>query len=96
MIMDELAKRLTHGEQQYDADGAIVARGRVSTQLLEYLLDDPYSRLAPPKSTGREVYGAAFVDKLEQFASKQSLSYEDKIGTATAFTADTLTGSLSC
>ncbi|HNX72929.1 MAG TPA: anhydro-N-acetylmuramic acid kinase [Spirochaetales bacterium] len=90
MIMDELVKRLTHGEQQYDADGAIAARGRVSTQLLDYLLDDPYFRLEPPKSTGREVYGAAFVDRLEQFASKQSLSYEDKIATATAFTAETI------
>ncbi len=90
MIMDELVRRFTHGEQQYDADGAIAARGHVSAALLEYLLDDPYFRLAPPKSTGREIYGATFVDKLEQFAAKQGLSYEDMIATATAFTAETI------
>jgi len=50
MIVDELVKRLTHGEQQYDADGSIAARGHVSTQLLDYLLDDPYFRLEPPKN----------------------------------------------
>ncbi len=90
MIMDELVRRFTRGEQQYDADGAIAARGHVSAPLLAYLMDDPYFRLAPPKSTGREVYGTTFVDKLEQFAAEQGLSYEDRIATATAFTAETI------
>ena len=46
----------------YDSDGRIAARGRVDPDLLRALLDDPYYRLAPPKSTGREHFRLELVD----------------------------------
>jgi len=45
----------------FDRDGEIARAGRVNEALLEQLLADPYYRREPPKSCGREQYGAEFV-----------------------------------
>jgi anhydro-N-acetylmuramic acid kinase len=43
-----------HRGENYDRDGAWAASGIVQDELLQTLLDDPYFRHPPPKSTGRE------------------------------------------
>jgi anhydro-N-acetylmuramic acid kinase len=45
-----------HEGKEFDADGAWAATGQVDDTLLRELLDEPYIRLAPPKSTGRELF----------------------------------------
>jgi anhydro-N-acetylmuramic acid kinase len=45
----------------FDAEGAWAATGEVDATLLERLLDEPYLRLAPPKSTGRELFNLAWL-----------------------------------
>jgi anhydro-N-acetylmuramic acid kinase len=45
-----------HQGQEYDAGGRWAATGSVDAALLAELLDEPYLRLAPPKSTGRELF----------------------------------------
>lgn len=47
---------LQHTGQAYDEDGRWAASGRVLTDLLASLLDEPYFRQAPPKSTGRDLF----------------------------------------
>jgi anhydro-N-acetylmuramic acid kinase len=42
--------------KEFDADGAWAASGQVDDTLLRALLDEPYLRLPPPKSTGRELF----------------------------------------
>jgi anhydro-N-acetylmuramic acid kinase len=54
MVMDALAT-------PFDRDGERARAGRVNEALLEQLLADPYYHRAPPKSCGREQYGAEFV-----------------------------------
>lgn len=83
MVMDQLVTGLTGGRRHYDRGGAIAASGRVDRSLLDDLMRDPYFRRKPPKSAGREQYGAAFVARLSQSLAK----VEDLIATATAFTA---------
>ncbi len=90
MIIDELVRRMSQGALHYDEDGAIARSGKVCVPLLEVLLEDAFFAMAPPKSTGREVYGTSYVDRLESLGKKQGLSYEDMIATATAFTAETI------
>jgi anhydro-N-acetylmuramic acid kinase len=90
MIIDELVRRMSRGSRQYDEDGATARSGEVSAPLLEVLLDDAFFSMSPPKSTGREVYGASYVDRLESLGKKEGLSYEDMIATATALTAETI------
>jgi anhydro-N-acetylmuramic acid kinase len=46
----------------FDEDGRIAASGRVHERLLEVLLDEPYYRLAAPKSTGKELFHLAYVE----------------------------------
>lgn len=92
MIIDHLITRETNGQQRYDDGGQIAASGNVSDELLQLSLDDdPYYRLQPPKSTGREVYGKAFADKLMAEAQKRGLSFADVVATATALTAVSIT-----
>jgi len=54
MVMDALAP-------PFDRDGDRARAGQVNTALLERLLADPYYQREPPKSCGREQYGAEFV-----------------------------------
>jgi len=70
----------------YDRGGRIAARGRVNPALLDELMADPYYRRKPPKSAGREQYGAAFVARMR----KTGLPTADLVATATALTAATI------
>jgi anhydro-N-acetylmuramic acid kinase len=54
MVIDALAP-------PFDRDGERARAGRVNNPLLEGLLADPYYQRQPPKSCGREHYGADFV-----------------------------------
>jgi anhydro-N-acetylmuramic acid kinase len=69
-----------------DRGGKIAASGRVDRALLDELLADPYYRRQPPKSAGREQYGAGFVARLK----KSGLPMRDLIATATVLTAATV------
>lgn len=86
MIIDALVTRLTEGQQTYDRDGAIGRNGKVDYTLLHHLLQDPYLDMAPPKTTGREYYGAVFVERI---LAKHPLD-ANLIATATAFTAHSI------
>jgi anhydro-N-acetylmuramic acid kinase len=54
MVMDALAP-------PFDRDGEKARAGKVNSELLERLLRDPYYRQPPPKTAGREQYGAEFL-----------------------------------
>lgn len=86
MVIDQLITRITQGGQSYDRDGAMAASGVVDVKLLAKLLRDKYFRAKPPKSAGREQYGADFVSKLLD----TELSSEDLVATATALTAESI------
>jgi anhydro-N-acetylmuramic acid kinase len=86
MAIDQLVERLTEGRRRYDRDGAIAGKGHIDEALLTMLLGDKWYAKKPPKTAGREQYGAAFVEEL--MGSGRSL--EDLIATATAFTAATI------
>lgn len=90
MILDALACRMTGGRLAYDDGGRLAAAGRPSRKLLNRLLEEPYFRQPPPKTTGREVYGAAYVEQLLELARAMGVSPPDLIATATRFTAETI------
>jgi anhydro-N-acetylmuramic acid kinase len=56
MVIDALAP-------PFDRDGERARAGHVNEALLSQLLADPYYHRPPPKSCGREQYGAEFVGK---------------------------------
>jgi anhydro-N-acetylmuramic acid kinase len=51
-----------HLDKPYDEGGAFAAAGQVDQRLLEILLDEPYFRQPPPKSTGRDLFHAHWLD----------------------------------
>lgn len=87
MIIDALVAHFSRGRHAYDRDARMARKGRSITPLLQELLADPYLKLRPPKSTGREYYGRAFVQRLLTKARKFRPRPEDLIRTATDFTA---------
>ena len=86
MVIDALAREYTGGRQNYDSGGKIAASGSVRRVLLDDLLRDPYYRRRPPKSAGREQYGAEFVGRLK----RTKFPLADLIATATVLTAATI------
>ena len=85
--LDALAGRITNGVKTHDTDGDLAATGRVCTETLAELRRHPYLKRKPPKSTGREMFGEAFVDEtLERMASRGG-DLKDAIATLTAFSA---------
>lgn len=90
MIIDAVTKFVTHGKRTYDESGRIAAQGRANSALLEEWLGDTFLNLTPPKTTGREVYGAQFAKKASEQAKVYELSPDDLVATVTEFTAQTI------
>jgi anhydro-N-acetylmuramic acid kinase len=59
-LLDLWAAR--HLGKSHDADGAWAAGGKLNSALLERLLQDPYFAAAPPKSTGRDLFNADWLN----------------------------------
>jgi anhydro-N-acetylmuramic acid kinase len=53
---------LRHRGEPFDAEGRWAASGRVRDVLLAAMLCEPYFALAPPKSTGRDLFHLAWLD----------------------------------
>jgi anhydro-N-acetylmuramic acid kinase len=87
MLIDALVSHFTHGRQRYDKNAVLASQGRSLPALLDDLLRDPYLRLAPPKSTGREYYGRAYLKKSFAFGRRHRAKPNDLIRAATIFTA---------
>jgi anhydro-N-acetylmuramic acid kinase len=98
ILIDGLVTLLTDGAQTFDRDGIFAARGTLIPGMVDHLLEDDYLAAAPPKTTGREYYGAAqFHDLMDQvgvtagaLAGDDVVARQlacDLIATATAFTA---------
>ena len=86
--LDRLARRLSGGALACDRDGRFARSGRVNEPLLAELLDArPFLARRPPKSTGFEMYGDAFVAR----AAERHGGYDaDLMATLTEFIARTV------
>jgi anhydro-N-acetylmuramic acid kinase len=87
MIIDGLVSRFTNQSKAMDEGGAIAAKGKVCNGLLRQLCNHEYFEKKPPKSTGRELFGDAFIDELYRQIMAEGISFEDAIATVTDFTA---------
>lgn len=88
MVIDALMAALFG--KKYDANGCTAAQGRVLPKVLAAALRDPYFSRRPPKSAGREQYGAAFTTGFLRACRKTGGSPEDAVATATALTAESI------
>jgi anhydro-N-acetylmuramic acid kinase len=86
MVIDSLVRQHTKGQQLFDRGGALASRGHLDRSALRFLMRDSFYRRPPPKTAGREEYGALYVERLTK-SVEHSL---DRIATATAVTASTI------
>jgi len=85
-LLDAAVLRTGAHPAGYDVDGALAARGRVDTDLLAELLAEPYYRLPPPKSTGKELFHDGYLDSVLD----TGIEPPDLVATLTALTARTV------
>jgi len=78
-----------HRSATQDQDGAFAASGKVDERLLAEFLREPYFAQSPPKSTGRDLFNATWLDAVIARA-KWSGRPEDAQATLSALTARTL------
>jgi len=87
MVADGLVRYFSRGRLAYDRDAQMARGGRLFPALLDKLLADPYFRLRPPKTAGREQYGAACVQRILDWGRRHRARPEDLVRTATLLTA---------
>jgi anhydro-N-acetylmuramic acid kinase len=88
MVIDAVVSHFGRGA--YDRDGAMAAAGTPDAALLRALLTLPYFQQPPPKSTGRELFGAAYAQEFLRRARERHLTPEDTVATATALTVENI------
>jgi anhydro-N-acetylmuramic acid kinase len=94
-VIDGVTRRLIP-DLPYDVDGRRAARGTPIEPVLDHRLADPYFSAAPPKSTGRETFGAAYVESFvtDVRRAQPGTSDDDCIATALELTIRSIAGQL--
>ncbi|HEX5032547.1 MAG TPA: anhydro-N-acetylmuramic acid kinase [Candidatus Eisenbacteria bacterium] len=85
MLLDGIVGAFGPAGSRYDAGGALAKPGHVAEQLLRYFLSEPFFERTPPKSAGREEFGAGYLSRF--IARTDGLSLADRLRTACALTA---------
>lgn len=94
MVLDGLVQRFSAGRRRCDRNGRLAARGQVHEALLNELLRHPFFRRKPPRSTGREEFGGAFVARLCERGAALGLYEADLLATACELTAASVAGAI--
>jgi anhydro-N-acetylmuramic acid kinase len=88
MVIDALAQELFN--KKFDRNGGFAARGTVLGPVLAEALSNPYFKLKPPRTAGREQFGREYAAKFIAACKRHSNRPEDALATATALTAETI------
>jgi anhydro-N-acetylmuramic acid kinase len=94
ILIDALVSHFTRGRQRFDKNASLARRGHLNNALIYRLVKDPYLKLHPPKSTGREHFGACYVKDLLNFARKHEIRPDELLYTVTYFTAESVVDAL--
>lgn len=93
MVIDEVVHVLSEGRLTYDEGGRWAAQGKADDELIEEMMSHIYFQTAPPKSTGRELFGKAYAASFLEAARSRRLPNADIVATATGFTARSIADS---
>ena len=88
VLLDGWVRR--HIGEHYDKDGEWASRGHTDTALLERLLDEPFLKSPPPKSTGRELFRLEWLER----RLAPGTAPADVQSTLTDFTAHAIVGAI--
>jgi anhydro-N-acetylmuramic acid kinase len=93
MVIDGVVSIITEGRQAFDRDGRMAASGHVNAELLAWALSHPFFEKDPPKTTGREEFGAQYAEEMMKRSTALAVPSEDVVATATALTAESIAAS---
>ena len=85
MLIDYMVQKFFN--VPYDKDGEIAFSGKIDNKWLEMLMEEPYLKLLPPKSTGRELFGKDYAERILLNAPNDK---KDIITTITEFTVQSI------
>lgn len=86
VLIDAMARR-TDEALPFDIDGRLAARGHAVESVVAARLAEPYFSAPPPKSTGRELFSAAYADALWRDVAAAGGTGDDAVATAVELTA---------
>jgi anhydro-N-acetylmuramic acid kinase len=83
MVIDGLMQ--TFFNKSFDTNGVTASRGNILPKLLRWMASHPYLSVAPPKSTGREMFDSTFIKRILKRTRRERK--DDVIATVSEFTA---------
>lgn len=86
-LIDAAVTLLTEGRRSYDEDGAMAQQGQIDEDWLQTLSVHPYYDVRPPKTTGRELFGAGMAAEMVKEGQARGLDNHSILATITAVTA---------
>jgi anhydro-N-acetylmuramic acid kinase len=86
-LIDAAVGHVSGGAERFDRDGARARRGQIDRELLGRLLDEPFYRRPPPKSTGKELFHLPY---LLARVGDRTIGDDDLVATVTSLTALTV------
>ncbi|MDJ0845833.1 anhydro-N-acetylmuramic acid kinase [Crocosphaera sp.] len=87
VLIDLAVQKLSNGTKTYDKNGEWASLGQPDSDLIEQWLQQDFFQQPPPKSTGRELFGAEYLEQCWQEAQDHHLSESDFLATLTDLTA---------
>jgi anhydro-N-acetylmuramic acid kinase len=90
MLLDGLVAMETKGKARFDRGGRLALKGQVHKGLLRWLLAHPYVSRRPPKSTGREMFGEDYIQRVWAQAQRRHLAFPDLLATSCRFIAQVI------
>jgi anhydro-N-acetylmuramic acid kinase len=85
-LLDLAVARLSNGTKTYDQDGQWAAQGIPCQELVTQWLQQDFFQQSPPKSTGRELFGADYLAHCWQAMDELDLGDSDRLATLTELT----------
>lgn len=89
-LIDWAVAKLSEGRQTYDKNGEWASQGTPCQTLIDDWLTQSFFQVAPPKSTGRELFGAGYAERCWESAQAKGLTPANFLATLTDFTAATI------
>ncbi|MCG3205875.1 MAG: Anhydro-N-acetylmuramic acid kinase [Elusimicrobia bacterium] len=87
-LMDLVVQEITQGKEPFDRGGARAKHGTIDMAVVGRMLEHPYFKKPPPKSTGPEMFDHRFL--MEYLGEKIRINPEDALATLNYFTCLTI------
>lgn len=87
-LMDLAMRLITNNNESHDHNGTRAKHGKIKMDAISRMIEHPYFKLPPPKSTGPELFNEAFL--LEHLGDELKNAPDDVLATLNYFTCLTI------